>query len=231
MIRTLFIVGVLAATAIGCTRVRSDSSSSPSPFQEEETRYTLAYVFDFGPRFRELSNGPTGLRYALDIKDIFFRDRSEPTDRLLLAQTSSIDRAVLWDGKPRTFKKEFANPEKDLRDFLNRHADASKGPNLHAYDSVADTFDYLLKFRSRKAKTAVLVFSEMKDNSPAPATSRKHLVDSLAAYSRAGGHCAFYWLSWETTKEMEAIGKEAGLTWSYFIPEAVRDPIRPTFGE
>ena len=71
----------------------------------------------------------------------------------------------------------------------------------------------------------------MKNNSPDPAKSRKHLVDSLAAFSRAGGHCAFYWLSWETLKEMEAIGKDAGLTWSHFIPEAVRDPIRPTFGE
>jgi hypothetical protein len=227
--RTLIIFVMLAATLVGCTRHRPDGNKSP--FQEEDTRYTLAFVFDLGPKYRSrvLGSNPTALQYALEVKDIYFRDRSDASDRLLVAQVSSLERAVLWDAKPRFFKKEFPNPTKDFKDYLAKHADMSAGPHLYAYDAVADTFDYLLKFRSARGKTAVLVFSEMQDRSPDPLKARKHLVNSLAAYARSGGHCAFYWLSWDTCKEMEAVGQEAGLTWGHFIPDAVRDPVRPTF--
>lgn len=229
MRRKLTIVVILAATVLGCTRHRPEANKSPFP--EEETRYTLAFVFDLGPKYRNrvLGSNPTALTYALEVKDSFFRDRSEATDRLVVAQVSSMEQAVLWDGKPRTFKKEFPNPTKDFRDHLAKHADTSGGPYLHTYDAVADTFDYLLKFRSGRGKTAVLVFSDMHDRSPDPAKARQHLVNSLAAYSKSGGHCAFYWLSSTSWKELEKIGEEAGLTWGYFIPDAVRDPVRPTF--
>ncbi len=229
MKRALTIIVLLAASVTGCTRHRPEANNSPFP--EEENRYTLALVFDLSPKYRDrvLGTDPIALKYALEVKDIYFRDRSETTDRLLIARVSGQERAVLWDGKPRTFKKEFPNPTKDFRENLTKHADTSGAPYLPAYDAVADTFDYLLKFRSGKGKTAVLVFSDMQNRSSDPAKSRKHLVSSLAAYAKSGGHCAFYWLSWDTCNELEAVGKDAGLTFGNFIPDAVRDPVRPTF--
>ena len=69
---------------------------------------------------------------------------------------------------------------------------------------------------------------QLAEETPCP-PPRKHLVNSLGAYARSGGHCAFYWLSWESCNELEGIGKEAGLRFGSFIPDAVRDPVRPTF--
>jgi hypothetical protein len=235
--KRLFLVAILLASAglgctpLGCTPRQRDAGANDSPFQEEDTGYTLAFIFDLGPKYRDrvMGKDPIALKYALDVKNTYFQDRSDsPTDRLLIAQVSSLETAVLWDGKPRTFKREFPSPEKDLKDYLSSRTGDSKGPYLYTYDSVADTFDYLLKFRG-KGKTAVLVFSEMTNKSPDPAKSRKHLVDSLAAYAKSGGHCAFYWLTWDTVRELEQIGKDAGLTFGTFVPDAVRDPVRPTF--
>jgi hypothetical protein len=136
---------------------------------------------------------------------------------------------VLWDGKPRTFKKEFPNPSTDFRAYLAGHAGLSDGPYLNSYDAVADTFDYLLKFRSGKGKTAVLVFSDMENRAADKAKARQHLVKSLSAYAKSGGHCAFYWLSWDTCNELEGVAKDAGLKFGHFVPDAVRDPVRPSF--
>jgi len=226
---TTLILMLIAFIAVGCTRHRPKADQSP--FQDEETQYTLAFVFDLGPKYRDrvIYGDTSALKYAMDVKDTYFRDRSEPTDRLLIAQIVGTERAVLWDGMPRTFKREFPNAAADLRDYLRRQFNKTSGPHLQTYDSVASTFDYLMKHRSRKGKTATLVFSEMKDQSPDPKKARKHLVDSLAAYHKGGGHCAFYWLSDETSKELDAIGDDAGLTFKNFIPDAVRDPVRPTF--
>ncbi len=229
MKRSLVVIALLTSAVSGCTRYRPDGKASP--FQKEETPYTLAFIFDLGPKYRDrvLGPNPTALKYALEVKDIYFRDRAENADRLLIAQVASNDKAVLWDGKVRTFKKEFPNATKDFKEYLAGHAHVSDGQLLNAYDAVADTFDYLMKFRSGNGKTAVLVFSALEDKSSDPPKARQHLVNSLGAYARSGGHCAFYWLSLDRCRELEAIGKDAGLTFGSFVPDAVRDPVRPTF--
>ena len=46
----------------------------------------------------------------------------------------------------------------------------TSSPNTNPYDAVADTFDYLLRFRH--GKTAVLVFANMENRSTDPQASR-----------------------------------------------------------
>lgn len=220
------ILAILAAMS-GCTPYQPGANNSP--FEEEDTGYTLAFVIDTvsaGYRDRIVGNHPTGTQYMMKVKDIYFQERSEPTDRLVFSRVGRAQHAVIWDGKPRTFRKEVGTSVNGFANFLAKQS--GSGGQVNGYDAVADTFDYLLKFR-RRGKTAVLVFAEMRNESADPAKSREHLVSSLREFSLKGGHCAFYWLTWETCKEMEQIGKDAGLGMSYFVPDAVRDPVIPSF--
>jgi len=220
--KALVVFGLLGLAA-GCTPY--DPQAKKALFAPEETPYTLAFVFD--PNCAGLYDGRSPLKYAMEVKDTYFRDRSESSDRLVIAQVSKNNAGVLWDGKPRTFKREFPNAAEDLKAFLLRNGDSCK--DVSAYDAVADTFEYLLEHRAATGKTAVLVFSSLENRSADPAASRARLVESLSAFSNSNGHCAFYWLTKETSKELKAVGKEAGLKFVSFIPDPVRDPVRPTF--
>ena len=69
-----------------------------SPFPQENTPYTLAFIIDPKCCDRLVGGDGSGLKYAMDVKDIFFRDRTEPNDRLIIALVSGKDSGVVWDG-------------------------------------------------------------------------------------------------------------------------------------
>jgi hypothetical protein len=223
----LLMTGVLLPVWIvacaGCTAYKPGNSLDA----DEECDYMLAEVFDVTEPTREyvLGNDGRAFAYAQDVKDAFFRERGEATDRILLSVIGGRRNEPLWEGKPKTYRKEFPTAEK-FRGFLERQS--VKDSKTNSYDGVAEAFDYIRKFH-RGPKSAVLVFSNMLNNSDDPGRSRRRLVESLRAYVKTGGYCCFYWVSWDTIKDLEAVFKDAGLDTRHIVPDARKDPVRKTF--
>src|SRR5438876_3144945 len=103
---------------------------------------------------------------------------------MILSQISAKQNALLWDGKPRSFARDFPTPQA-FREFLQKRSD----PNgSRVYSALADSIEYLLLQHENnpKLKSAVLVFSDMEDNGP-EANSKERLIDALKAYGKKGG--------------------------------------------
>src|SRR5947207_2928301 len=120
MIRRLVIVACLVMFLAGCQK---RAEQADGVFQSDDGEYVLTIVLDMSSSFRELmADNGKAWSFVCQVIDKYFRDRIGHNDKLILAQLSASDRALLWYGTPLQLRQEFSSASA-FRDWLASHAD------------------------------------------------------------------------------------------------------------
>src|SRR3989442_11933800 len=95
-----------------------------------------------------------GYEFTMRVADRYFRNSIGSNNRLIIAQLSATDRALLWDGTPVQLRQDFPSAN-EFRQFLLKK---SHPAGSRIYDGIADAFEYVLSDQgvaSSKTRTAV----------------------------------------------------------------------------
>ena len=222
------LIAVMCVCA-GCGPVMEQNGPA---IQVQECEYLLSVVVDMSGSFdREMQSG-TGRAYRLLMRtvDRFFRDRIGSNDRIIISQVSGTERALLWEGNPRTLRQQFGSATA-FGNFLlmNSH---SAGSRIH--DGVKETIEYMLDFpgvSNGKTKSLVMVLSDMDDNFPDTAASRERLLSSLKTYAQTGGVAAIYWCDQRFVPDWRRDLKAARFRSFVVESDIAADPAIPTFDD
>lgn len=195
---TSYIVPLLfVAIFAGCGSRRDGTRQarlSKSPFPKDESEYVATIVIDNSSSFRELmTDGGHAYIFICSVIDKYFRDRiGSENDKILLVQISGSQKSIMWQGTPERFRRTF-NSKNSFRDFLIGNA-GPDGSLVH--DGVAHALEHMMRMpnvSSGRAKSVLLILSDLDDNGPNPEQSEKRLFDDLVAYLQLGGHAGFYY--------------------------------------
>lgn len=187
------LASILAVTlfASGCTK-RTDIETSV--FTDTETEQVVTVVLDLSGSFvDQMANNGKGYEFALRVIDRYFRDRIGTQAKLVIAQISGSERALLWEGTPMQLRKDFPTAEA-FRDFLLQKADPSAS---RVGEGIARAIDYIMAdscVANGKAKSGVFVLSDLVENSQDAAGADEHLDKALAAYGKSGGMIGVYFV-------------------------------------
>ena len=225
MARKWFIVAVVVVLA-GC-QPRIEEPVAVVPAQECD--YLLAVVVDMsGSYAAQMTSDGRAYKFLMHLVERFFRDRIGSNDRIIIAQVSGTEKALLWDGSPRALRQEFASA-KAFADFLQSRSNPA-GSRIH--DGIAETLEYVMDFpsvASGKTKSAMFVLSDMDDNFPDSDSSKARLVQALSEYAKTGGVVGFYWVDHALVSGWRQSLKAAGLNTSVVESEISAQPPIPTF--
>src|SRR5260221_7457613 len=166
--RWIMLVALLAAaglTLTGCEQVSREETGSVLNAQDPE--FVLCVAIDLSGSFAEMMSEGNGraYRFLLSAIDRYFRGTVGDNVRIIIAQLSATDRPLLWDGTPRTLRKQFPDAQ-SFRQFLIKNSNPN-GSRLH--DGIRDELTYLMSLpgvASGKTKSCLLVLSDMDDNFP-----------------------------------------------------------------
>jgi hypothetical protein len=166
-------------------------------------------------------------KFLMRVIDTYFRNSIGANNRIVIAQLSATQRALLWDGSPVQLRQQFPSSEK-FQDFLQRKCN----PNgSRIYDGIADGFDYVLSdpaVSDGKTKTAVFVLSDFIDNLSDP-KAEDRLARSLTAYAKTKGVIGFYFLEHSRVSGWRQHLRDAGIKQWVCESEIVASPTLPTF--
>lgn len=227
MNRRLLIVAGLAACLASCQR----RIASENVFRSDDGEYVLTIVLDMSSSFQELmAEDGKAWSFVCQVIDKYFRDRIGHSDKLILAQLSASDRALLWYGTPLQLRQEFASGEA-FRNWMAGQADPS---GSRVYSGIAQAVEYTLTdpiVASGQGKAAVFILSDMVDNAPGNGESREQAVSALAQVGRSGGVVALYYVDVRMCSLWYRFLRDAGIPEDNFHVEAdiVGHPILPDF--
>ena len=183
-----------------------------------EWNFILIFLVDPSRRFAEKKFDAAAHRFLVGTAENYFRGRSEPDDRVLLASlTDEGGSPLLWQGTPRDLRRQFDTPEA-LRDFVTQHS----RPTKHVYASLAKTLDYvsdLPPVHDGKAKAVVVVLSDMLDDSK---TREQDLVKAAAALKRftaLRSEIGHWWVDWDAVPDFKKWYRKADLPEPHFIQQ------------
>lgn len=193
-----FIVSLLIAVAlVGCGARRDGTKQArlaKSPFPKDESEYVAMIVMDSSSSFQNLM-AEQGHAYSFicAVIDKYFRDRiGSEKDQIILVQISGSQKSIMWQGTPEGLRRKFQSKD-SFRDFLVSNA-GPDGSLVH--DGVSHALEHMMlmpNVSSGKAKSVLLILSDLDDNGPSPDQSEKRLFDDLIAYFQKGGHAGFYY--------------------------------------
>lgn len=208
---------VLALMLVGCQKRRDDEgeqaarparqnkSIARSPFVRDECENVCMIVIDLSGSFKE-KMAAKGIAYDFVNRVIAkcFKDRvGSSTDRIVLAGISGTSKSILWEGSPSQLRKKFANREA-FRDFLYANADPN-GSLVN--EGLARAIEYLSRMQcvsSGRAKSILLVLSDMEDNGPNREATEQRLVNSFVSYLNQRGHLGLYFVSQDPMEHWQA---------------------------
>src|SRR6185369_3515131 len=75
-------------------------------FEPDEGEYVLTVVLDLSGSFRQLLD-EKAWAFLCQVIDRYFEDRIGHNDKLIIAQLSASERALLWQGTPLELRQEF----------------------------------------------------------------------------------------------------------------------------
>lgn len=190
-IRTAAAAALLVA---GCTKHSDDLDQRVVSLERENSDGIVLIAIDLSGSFADfMTRDGKAYEFILRVADGYFRNSIGTNNRIVIAQLSATDRALLWDGTPVQLRQDFPNADR-LRDYLFAKSHPA-GSRIH--DGVSETLEYAvsdLGVAGGKTRAAVLVLSDFDDNAPNPEKSERRLVDSLQAFGRTGGVVGFYFL-------------------------------------
>lgn len=224
----LLIAACLAAFTTGCQK---RVERTERVFQPDESEYVLTIVLDMSSSFQELmAEDGKAWEFVCQVVDKYFRDRIGRSDKLILAQLSASDRALLWRGTPLQLRQEFASAS-DFRDWLAARTD----PNGSLiFDGVAQAVEYTLAepaVASGKGKSAVFILSDMIDSSPDRDEAQERALKALGELGRKHGVIGLYYVDVRLCSTWRSLLRDAGLpdTHAHVEAEIVGSPALPNF--
>jgi hypothetical protein len=188
----LLLAMAILITGCGPRRERVSVQRMPLPDQDATT---LMIVVDLSGSFQQLM-AEDGKAWELTIEaiDKYMRERAgaSPDDQILLANISGARKSLMWQGTPRSFRKDFQTKEK-FRNFLQSKADP-QGSLVH--DGIAHAVEYMSahpRLQNSNGKSVILICSDMLDNGPEPEKSELRLMSALTSYLQKGGVVSIYY--------------------------------------
>lgn len=226
----LTIAALLLALVVGAAGCGKRRESSESTFgNEAESEYVLTVVVDLSGSFSELmAEEGRAYEFLLQVIDRYFRDRIGLNDKLIIAQISANERALLWEGTPTQLRRDFATPEA-FRDMLRAKADP-RASRVH--DALCSAIDYVTgdpAVSGGRAKSAIFVLSDMVEYSADPDASEQRMVRALRNYGKCGGVFGVYYCDQLAVHDWQQRLKEAGIREFHVESEIVGNPSLPSF--
>jgi hypothetical protein len=178
---------VLVLFFVGCQKRVGEPETV---FQEEDGEYVLTIVMDLSSSFQELmAEDGKAWEFVCQIIDKYFRDRIGHNDKLILAQLSASDRALVWKGSPLELRQEFASAS-EFHEWISSKADPN-GSRL--YDGIVQAVEYTMSdpiIADGRGRSAVFVLSDMVDSGGD--VGRERAVKALAEVGKTGGVGLYY---------------------------------------
>jgi hypothetical protein len=227
MNRSLLVV-ICLALAAGCQK-RVERAGEV--FQSDDGEYVLTIVLDMSSSFREkMAEDGQAWSFVCQVIDKYFRDRIGHDDKLIVAQLSASDRALLWYGTPLQLRQEFSSGVQ-FREWLASKADPS---GSHVYGGIVQAVEYALAdpiVASGKGKSAVFILSDMVDNSAGGSESHGQAVSALVEFAKRGGVIGLYYVDVRLCSPWNQALRDAGVPVSQLHVEAdiVGRPVLPSF--
>ncbi len=225
--RVLF-VACLMLPFTGCEK-RIEQAGGP--FQADDGEYVLTIALDMSASFGELmAEDGKAWSFVCQIIDRYFRDRLGNNDKLILAQLSGSDRALLWSGTPLQLRQEFASAT-EFRNWVMSKADPKAS---HVYEGIAQAVEYTLSdpvVAGGRGKAAVFILCDMIDNTPDNGPARERAVSALAHVAKQGGGLGLYFVDVRLCGEWNRLLRDAGVPEGNVCIQAdiVGHPALPSF--
>lgn len=223
-IASLLVLGI----AFGCQKRIERPEYILKP---DESEYVLTILLDMSGSFSSMmADDGKAYMFVCQVVDKYFRDRLGTHDRLILAQLSGTERALLWQGTPFDLRQDFQSASA-FRDFLMAKADP-RSSRIH--NGIAQAVTYSLEdpvVAEGKGKAAVFVLSDMLDNSPDSELSKERAIKALTEFGQKGGVVGLYYLDTLMCAEWRQILRDAKMSPTHFRvePDIVGRPSLPNF--
>jgi hypothetical protein len=222
---------LVLASLLACLSGCQNRTESEAVFQPDDGEYVLTIVLDLSSSFSELmAEDGKAWSFVCQVIDKYFRDRIGQNDKLIVAQLSASDRALLWYGTPLQLRQEFASGSA-FRDWLVSKADPS---GSRVYDGIVQAVGYTLAdpiVSSGKGKSAVFILSDMVDNGSGAVEGREKAIRALAEVGKSGGVVGLYYVDVRHCSLWNQLLRDAGIPASNLHVEAdiVGHPVLPYF--
>lgn len=188
-IQSVFLIIVLFISLSGCEKRREASRA----LVHDDSKFVMTILVDLSGSFEQMmAEGGKAYQFTLAVLDKYFRDRIGSDDKLIIAQISMNDRALLWQGTPLQLRQEFPSPQA-FTTFLRERADPN-GSLVH--DGIAHTLEYVNSepnVATGKARAAVFVLSDMLDNGT-KADAKDRALKALATFGKNGNVVGLYYV-------------------------------------
>lgn len=201
--------GVGALLLSGC--VPSQTGKDYHPFETVEIDSCLTILIDMSGSFAE-SWDDRAYPLFLELSETYFNEAMGTENRLVIAQLSGNNQAVLFEGKPADLQTRFRSPE-ELVEFLKKRSDPTRS---HVYAALQSTTDYVLQMPgvTEQSRLMTVVLSDLRDSSTnaSRSTSGREMVESLREYRLRGGVLALYYVASDEIERWETVLAESGFT-------------------
>lgn len=194
----------------------------------EESQYKLAVIVDMSESFAALmADQGKAHQVLLEVVDRYFRDTIGSQDRIIIAQISAKQPALIWDGTPLELRQQF-DPQK-FAAFLHAHSEPIGSP---VYETVAETLEYLMAdpaVATGKTTPVLLILSDMQDTSPATTELKDRVLRDLRNYGKLDGTFAIYFCDQQLASRWKKGLTDAGVKHSFVESGIVTTPSLPDF--
>jgi hypothetical protein len=200
-------------------------------FQHDDGEFVLTIAVDMSASFQPLmAEDGKAWAFVCQIIDRYFRDRLGNNDKLILAQLSGNERALLWQGTPLELRQEFPSASA-FRDWVMSKADPKSS---HVYEGIAQAVEYTRADQvvaGGKGKAAVFVICDMIDNTPDNGAARERAVNALANVGKQGGVLGLYFVDVQLCPLWGQLLRDAGVPEGNVCIQAdiVGHPALPSF--
>lgn len=227
----LVLIGLLLFLLLnqpGCVPTQPHTTA---PFAPTELESCLTVVVDMSGSFHG-SLDEQAYPLLVELMDRFFTHSSGGETRVVIAQLSGAEQAVLYEGRPADLRNRFDSPD-ELAAFLRERSDPSASP---VYRSVGQTLAHVnaLPGVTERTRLMTVVLSDLDDNelrSERRSEDTTRLVRALKRYRELGGALALYCVAPEEVSRWRQILQLAGFARERCVVESqlVARPTLPSF--
>src|ERR1051325_206552 len=124
----------------GCTK-HDDKDNQQIALGREDSEFLVVIAVDMSGSFADyMTRDGKGYEFTMRVADRYFRNSIGSGNRIVIAQLSATNRALLLDGTPVDLRQMFPSAT-EFRDNLLKKSNPF---GSRIYDGIADAFDYVL---------------------------------------------------------------------------------------
>ncbi len=209
----------LSLGTLGCEKRRETVESM---IIQEEEDYVVTVLLDMSGSFTSMmTDGGVAWSFVLEVVDKYFRDRLGTNDKLVIAQISGVDQALLFEGTPHQFRKQYSSPS-DFAAFLKSKSSPA-GSLVHK--AIADSVEYGLDRPNKRS--ALICVSDMLDNGPTD--FRDDALEMLGKFAKRKGIVGLYFVDTSLVSQWKKDLATAGFKEYCVQSGIVAKPTLPSF--